>query len=110
MSSPIEFRLALSNSHPSGTGSFNYSGSYQLVVENLAYTKQVAIWAQLGSGWQEINASYGESLPGNLELWGPPASNNEDQFVAKYIVNGVTYWDDNGGANYKFPRAFDEFS
>ena len=58
MSYPIDFRLALSNSYPSGTGSYGYTGSFELVVQNVAYAKHVAIWAQLGSDWQEINATY----------------------------------------------------
>jgi hypothetical protein len=110
MSNPVEFRLALSNSFPSGTGSYSYNGSFQIVVQNLAYEKQVSIWAQVGSDWQEINAIFVESLPGNRELWRAPANNSEGQFVAKYTVNGATYWDNNDGANYNFPRAFDEFN
>jgi hypothetical protein len=30
------FRLAISNSFPTGTGSFGYKGSFQIVVQNLA--------------------------------------------------------------------------
>ncbi|MBD9362366.1 hypothetical protein EBB_17990 [Methylomonas sp. EbB] len=47
MTAPVEFALALSNSFPSGTGSFNYNGSFKIVVQNLAYDKHVSIWAQL---------------------------------------------------------------
>jgi hypothetical protein len=42
-------------------------------------------------------------------LWTAPASNNEGEFVAKYTVNDTTFWDNNGGMNYTFPQAFDEF-
>jgi len=110
MALPVEFALALSNSYPSGTGSYNYNGSFQIVVQNLAYDKEVSIWAQTGSGWHDIPATFAQSLPGNLELWNAPATDSEDQFVAKYTVNGATYWDNNGGKNYIFPKAFDEFA
>ena len=69
MAAPVDFGLALSNSYPSGTGSYTYEGSFKIIVQNLAYEKQVSILAQIGAGWQDIYASYIASLPGNLELW-----------------------------------------
>ena len=110
MSSPVVFALALSNSFPSGTGSYDYNGSFQVVVQNLAFQKQVSIWAQVGSSWHDIAADFKQSLPGNLELWSAPATDSEGDFVAKYTVNATTFWDNNGGSNYKFPQAFDEFA
>ena len=110
MSDPAEFGVATSNSFPSGTGSFSYRGLFRIVVENLAFEKQVAIHAQSGSNWQDINASFVKSLPDNRELWTAPANNSEGQFVAKYTVNGTTFFDNNGGSNYKFPQVFDDFA
>jgi hypothetical protein len=110
MTAPIEFGLALSNSYPSGTGSYNYEGVFKIVVQNLAYQKQVSIWAHVGADWKDIYASYVKSLPGNLELWSAPASDSEGEFVAKYTVNATIYWDNNGGMNYKFPQVFDAFA
>lgn len=107
MNTPVEFGLAIINSHPSGTGSFVYEGSFKIVVQNLAFNKQVSIWAQVGAVWKDIFASFAHVLPGNVELWIVPASNNEGQFVAKYTVNGTTHWDNNNGTNYKFPRVVD---
>jgi Carbohydrate/starch-binding module (family 21) len=106
---PVEFRLVLSNSFPTGTGSFGYEGSFEIVVENLAFVKQVSILARVGTNWRDINANFVESLPENSELWRAPANNSEDEFVAKYTVNGLTFFDNNVGANYKFPKAFDDF-
>lgn len=110
MNNQVEVGLVLSHSFPSGTGSYNYKGSFKVVVQNLAYQKQVAIWAQLGTVWKEIEASYVQSLPENREMWIAPASNGEAQFVAKYTVNGTTHWDSNSGTNYKFPQVFDSFA
>lgn len=109
MSEPVEFRLALSNSFPTGTGSFAYKGSFEIIVHNLAFEKRVAIHAHLGTSWSDIGATFVESLPENRELWRALATNAEDQFVAKYDVNGATHWDNNAGANYTFPKAFDDF-
>jgi len=35
---------------------------------------------------------------------------SEEEFVAKYTVNGTTYWYNNAWMNYKFPQVFDEFA
>lgn len=58
MKNPVEVGLVLSHSFPSGTGSYNYKGSFKIVVQNLAYQKQVAVRAQLGTVWKEIEANY----------------------------------------------------
>jgi len=111
MNPQVEFGLALSNSSPSGTGSYNYNGSFQIVVQNLAFQKQVSIWAEKPPGvWKNIDAIYSKPLANNLELWTAPADDSEGQFVAKYTVNNTTYWDNNNWANYQFPQAFDEFA
>jgi hypothetical protein len=110
MTTPVEFALAKSSSHPSGTGSYNYEGSFMIVIQNLALDKQVSIWVQQGAVWNDIFASYFQTLPENRELWIAPASNSEGEFVAKYVVNSVTYWDNNNWMNYKFPQVFDDFA
>lgn len=110
MSAPVQFGLALSSSYPTGTGSYGYQGSFNIVVQNLAYEKQVSIWAEQGGEWQDIEASYVEQLNDGLELWQAPASNSEGSFVARFTTNGTTYWDNNNFLNYEFPKAYDEFS
>ena len=40
MPDPVELRLVTSSSSPRGTGSFNYSGEYSMVVQNIAFEKQ----------------------------------------------------------------------
>ncbi len=49
MPDPVELRLITSSSFPSGTGSFNYRGEYQIVVQNLAVQKEVVIRGRAGS-------------------------------------------------------------
>ena len=110
MTSSVQFGIARSLSYPTGTGSYGYDGSFKILVQNLAYEKQVSIWCRTGSIWKDIPARYVASLPGNLELWAAAATNSEDEFDAKYTVLGTTWWDNNLGRNYKFPKAYDEFS
>lgn len=111
MSDPVEVRLVTSSSFPSGTGSFNYEGEYQIVVQNTAFEKDVAIHGTTGSGapFSDRVATFQESLPDGRELWKLSTGDQLLEFVAKYSVLGMTFWDNNGGANYTQPPVFDEF-
>jgi len=111
MPNPVELRLATSSSFPTGTGSFDYRGEYQIVVENLAFQKQVIVHGTTGPGAPFVDqaASFQESLPGGLELWKTITGDQLLEFAIEYGVNGVTFWDNNGGGNYLQPPVFDEF-
>jgi hypothetical protein len=77
------------------------------VVQNLNYAKEVSIWADVG-GWKDIKATYVAALPGGLDLWKAPVLITPSvKFVAKYIVNGSTYWGNNGGWDYLFQMPID---
>lgn len=80
---------------------------FTLVVKNLAYEKQVAIHLRDVSGqWVDLAASYAGPAEAGHELWKvshtfPTTVPTRDlEFVAKYTVNGQTYWDNNNGQNY----------
>lgn len=110
MNDQINFRIAYSNSFPSGSGSLNYKGSFQIIVQNVGFEKEVSVLAKVGSSWTEIPAHFSEVLPDNLELWEAPASNKEVEFVAKLTANSQTFWDNNDWNNYKFPQVTDDFA
>lgn len=111
MPNPVELRLVTSSSFPSGTGSFDYRGEFQIVVENLAFQKQIAIHGTTGTGAPFVDraATFQESLPGGLELWKTVTTDQLLEFAIEYGVNGGTFWDNNGGGNYVQPPVFDEF-
>ncbi|MEW9700592.1 hypothetical protein [Paenibacillus sp. SI8] len=86
-------------------GSSVYSLTGGVEVKNLAYTKQVSVAYTTGNGqWNEQPASYAASNGNGYETWTfnivAPAS-SAFEFSFKYVVNGQTYWDNNGGSNYK---------
>lgn len=111
MPNPVDFRLAVATSAPTGTGSFSYTGKFQIVVENLAFAKLVSIWGRTSgsSTWSDFPATFVESVPGNLEIWETTTNGSQIlEFVARYIVNGITYWDNNGGTNYHISEVSDE--
>jgi len=111
MPDPVELRLVTSSSSPSGTGSFSYSGEYFMVVQNMAFEKQVAILGRTpgSSTFADRGATFQESLPDGRELWRLTTGDEMIEFVAKYAVSGTTFFDNNGGTNYKQPQVFDEF-
>jgi hypothetical protein len=110
MPDPIELRLVTSSSFPSGTGSFNYRGEYFVVVQNIAFQKQVAIHGRTASGpFADRGAAFQESLADGRELWKLTTGDEMLEFVAKYAVLGTTFFDNNGAANYTQPQVFDEF-
>lgn len=81
-----------------------------VMVKNLAYAKEVKVvhtwddWATT----QEAFASYDSEVAlsgGATERWNfilpvPAPGSQRGRFAIAYTVNGVTYWDNNGGANY----------
>ena len=111
MSDPVELRLVTSHSFPTGTGSFSYQGEYFVVVQNLAFEKQVAIHGRTpgGTAFADRPAIFQESLPDGRELWKLKTGDEMLEFVAKYRISGTTFLDNNGGSNYKQPQVLDEF-
>jgi hypothetical protein len=98
---PVQLRYALAGSEPTPTGSYYQSSSFSVLVENLAFAKQVRILAHDSSGWNFYPCSFSSSTPENTEIWGGGTIDIAiDQFVVEYQVQGQTFWDNNGGANY----------
>jgi hypothetical protein len=92
-------------------GPYGWCGGVRvsIEVENLGYDKEVLVHFDTG---EERRAKYERSLPGNWELWvwddrcdekggkiGGKGTNRL-KFCIKYVVNGKTYWDNNGGWDY----------
>lgn len=71
-------------------------------VQNLGYQKAINIVYKdtYNGSWNNGSASYaGPSTNGN-ELWSFDLPVAATQFAVSYTVNGQTYWDNNGGADY----------
>lgn len=79
-------------------------------VQNLAYAKKVVLhYTTDNLVWKDLEAVYDGATSPGFEKWAfqTPAKIYEYQgyddftFAIKYVVNGQTYWDNNGGKNYK---------
>ena len=88
----------------------------QVAVKDLAFAKEVDLWIKTESGaWTNYRPGYFYKKAGNTEIWTIdatrtvypysygyelPALAKPYEFAIRYKVNGKTYWDNNGGANY----------
>lgn len=97
----IALRSADAGSSPSGTGSFNYFTNFSVVVQNIAFTKNVGVWGHSDT-WSFFPCTYAGSVAGNSEVWQTHVSETEiDQFALEYQVAGNIYWDNNSGYDYR---------
>lgn len=100
---PITLVSADAGTSPSATGSHSYFTNFIVLVENLAFVKEVQILGRdtISGSWNFHPLTFSSSVPGNGEIWttqlGSPAI---DQFVVQYVVLGETFWDNNSGFNY----------
>jgi hypothetical protein len=71
-------------------------------VKNIAFAKNVAIhYAQPNGAWVERPLAWQNNFS-NYDLFGlTDNSFITTEFVIRYTVNGETFWDNNGGANYR---------
>lgn len=83
---------------------------FEATVANLSYAKNVyAHLQQPGGSWIDVPLSFNRTVSGNREVWTstyqPTINTTYDPvFALKYVVNGQTYWDNNGGQNYTIAR------
>lgn len=77
------------------------STSFEILVKNLAYEKQVSVWVEGTNGqWYALDASYQRSVGDNQEVWRATGGKGDLRFAIRYQVGGHTYWDNNNGADY----------
>ena len=83
-----------------------YLRTYDVIVKNLGSNKKVYIHHKTVSGtWTDLECTYIRNVNSNFELWRVENSalynpTLDNQFAVKYVVNGVTYWDNNNGTDY----------
>ncbi len=74
-------------------------------VKNLAYAKQVTlVYTADGVQWSETAASYTAPAANGYESWTftqDVPGGAEARFALRYTVAGQTFWDNNGGSDYR---------
>jgi hypothetical protein len=75
--------------------------NYTVMVENLAYDKEIVIWGEDKDGtWKAFPMQYTGSAGGSQEYWELHTNEGPQTFVVRATMNGQTWWDNNGGNNY----------
>lgn len=88
---------------------------FDVVVANLAYAKQVYVHLKKADGrWVDVPLAFNRAADNGREVWSGTYTNSDQngltfqtwdpEFSIKYVVNGQTYWDNNGGKNYVIGR------
>src|SRR5262249_32917803 len=96
--SPVRLKYATSQSFTVDGVSPAYT-ALNVKVRNIAFMKDVSIHLRGFDGvWQGQPLSWLGNY-GDYDLFQRTAAYTE-QFVIRYTVNGITYWDNNNGFNY----------
>ncbi|GAA5174033.1 carbohydrate-binding protein [Niveibacterium umoris] len=90
---------------------------FEALVKNLNYAKQVYAHLKRPDGsWVDAPLAYSRAADTGREVWegsytdpnptntGPSFQTFDLEFALRYVVNGVEYWDNNSGLNYKQGR------
>lgn len=104
MNLPVGLRMMYCESNPAGIGKQSFKGTYEIIIKNLGHEKEVSVWVEKNDVWEERAAEFSESMTDNVEKWIAPVNQEDHEFAIKYKVNGLTYWDNNGGINYMIPE------
>ena len=90
-------------------GTYGISTTGYIAIKNIAYQKDVTVHYSIDNGitQQTATASYLRTNTDGYEVWSfniPEVAGQfytENSFYIQYNVNGQTYYDNNGGNNYK---------
>ncbi|GAA5174029.1 carbohydrate-binding protein [Niveibacterium umoris] len=85
---------------------------FEALVKNLAYAKQVYAHLKKPDGsWIDVPLAYSRPADNGNEVWAGNFNDSDAtgltyqswdlEFALRYKVNGIEYWDNNGGQNYK---------
>ncbi len=90
----------------SRNGMTQYTRSFEIRVKNVSYEKVVGVHHHMLDGnWTNLAARYVRPADNGYEIWSVSVyslntNNFQPEFAVYYTVNGRTYWDNNGGADY----------
>lgn len=88
---------------------------FDVLVANLSYAKQVYVHLKKFDGtWVDVPLAFNRPADNGREVWSGAYMNSDQngltfktwdlEYSIKYLVNGQTYWDNNGGKNYVLAR------
>lgn len=109
-----EVRLLQAESYPMyNTNPAWHVGAIEARVKNLGPNKQVFVHLKTAyGGWVDLPLHHSYDSSSNTEVWITDrveysyyiGLTDVVEFSMKYVVNGITYWDNNAAANYRLPK------
>lgn len=82
-----------------------YGGSsYEIFVQTKDNARNQEVYIHYNyldsMAWQDVEAEYYTTLSDGSKIWRAYFSSFNTRFAIKYVADGVTYWDNNGGKDY----------
>jgi len=72
-------------------------------VKNIAFAKLVQVhYLGWDGSWHDSSLNFVGAF-GNFDVFGGGNVINTNEFVIRYVVGGIEYWDNNNGQNYRSP-------
>jgi Carbohydrate/starch-binding module (family 21) len=70
-------------------------------VQNIGFTKDVALHYNDNGNWTEVPMAWKSNF-GDYDVFFVSEPKLVDEFVLRYTIGGITFWDNDGGRNYHF--------
>lgn len=109
-----EIRLHKIQSTESRSPNYSHAGRVEAIVDEIGREKQIALHVKRKDGtWIDVPFAYARPIGDGRELWqlnfnsdtpGLGEAADPLEFSLKYQTAGQTYWDNNGGANYRIRK------
>ncbi|HKG98520.1 MAG TPA: hypothetical protein VKA97_11920 [Pyrinomonadaceae bacterium] len=97
---PVRLKIASVGGFSGGgfTGQFTNA---TVRVKNIAFIKEVTLHYKNNGAWMDESLAWKAQF-GNYDLFSVTKSELIEEFVIRYSTAGQTFWDNNGGWNYRF--------
>lgn len=98
---PVRLKVAYGQTYAVSGMSYSWT-TIEANVSNVAYEKSVVMYYKdpADATWKDFPLPF-KGHYGNYDVFGSASAPFSEQFVVRYAVPGATYWDNNGGSDYK---------
>jgi hypothetical protein len=98
--SPVRLNIATFGAFAGG----GFEGQFSNItarVQNIGFTKDVALHYNSGGNWTEVPLAWKSNFD-DYDVFFVSEHQLVEEFVLRYSIGGITFWDNNDGLNYHF--------